>query len=693
MSGPPRDDDRSGFPGDPAPSDSVTGEPPLERTDGGDVTARSRTPTERDGSTVAGTGPDGHGATGGWRGVVASASLSLLDRVWYALFARHADGDGHARTRKHYRAANVPVDFELYIARVYGWSWVVALLAAGLTVAAVLSVDPGVRRGVFDGVAAVLPRVETLPTVGAPPLSALGAVVVGAGTKRAAVVLGGLRLRWRAAARRANIERTLPGAVRYLHVLSTGSDGRRAMLRKVASTSAYGETATAFRRALNAAATTGNLAVGLRRVARDTPSRNVLAPFLLKFREHAEQGEDALRNYLRMESRMLGQRQDRARKRAEGFLELLAELFIVLLVLPALLVIILTVMAVIAPGLSAPVTTPIGSTTVRGLIVYASAGFVLAVGLGASTLVAGLRPADQTISYTRPSGRLDTLLTAASNPASAAVVAAAPAVLVVAVALSDGTRVVDAALAGYVAYGVPVGLVAVRRARLDDAKDREIADFVHAVSGHVTLGRPFPEAVRLVARDVDLGPLSSDVADLALNLSLTSPASGSDDSLRTAALDEFVENVGTPLAAQSIGLVTGALEGGSDAGTVFETLQAEIGRLYHEKRTLRAGLLVYVAVGWTTALLVVGITAAVSAHVFDGFAQLSSVSSSASFVLDPAAVDLERDRYRIYVVTQATMLASGVFAGTASRGRYEALLHSGLLVVVCYAVFTGVGLL
>jgi len=40
-----------------------------------------------------------------------------------------------------------------------------------------------------------------------------------------------------------------------------------------------------------------------------------------------------------------------------------------------------------------------------------------------------------------------------------------------------------------------------------------------------------------------------------------------------------------------------------------------------------------------------------------------------------------------------TLLASGWFAGTASRGRYEALLHSGLLVGICYAVFTAGGLL
>ena len=105
-----------------------------------------------------------------------------------------------------------------------------------------------------------------------------------------------------------------------------------------------------------------------------------------------------------------------------------------------------------------------------------------------------------------------------------------------------------------------------------------------------------------------------------------------------------------------------------------------------------AGLLAYVAVGWTTALLVVGIVVAVNAYVLDGFAQLSTVSGGSGITIDPNAVDPPRDRYRFYVVTQATMLACGWFAGTASRGRYEALLHSSALVLVAYVVFTGAGM-
>ncbi|MFB6091011.1 MAG: type II secretion system F family protein, partial [Halobellus sp.] len=478
----------------------------------------------------------------------------------------------------------------------------------------------------------------------------------------------------------------------YLNVLASGSDGRRAMLARVADTDAYGETAVALRKALNTATMTGNVDEGLRRVARDTPAQDTLAPFLLKFREHAEQGPDALSEYLAMESRMLRHQQDRDRSRAQGFLELLAELFVVLLVLPALLVIVLTVMSVVSPALSAPVRTPLGPITLRALAVYGSAAFIVLVGLGTAGLVARLRPPDQQVAYGRPATTLGVLRTATTNPASAVVAFAPLGVAACVASLLLGVGGVVSVLVGYVGFAIPVGLVAVRRSRLDDGKDHELKDFVHAISGHVNLGRPFSDAVEHVARDVDLGPLNRDVADLSLNLHLTTPTDRTETDLRTAALDRFVDRVGTPMAEQTVGLVIGALDAGSDTGVVFETLQGEVGRLYHEKRALRSAMLVYVAVGWTTALLVIGISVATSATVFTGFDRLSSMSSLSGVAVDPAGVDLARDQFRVYVATQATMLASGWFAGVASRGRYEALLHSGCLVAICHLVFAGTGL-
>ncbi len=613
----------------------------------------------------------------------------VVDRSLYALFSRHADRSRHERDRQRYRGADLDVGFDTYLARVYGASWLLAAGVGWVTLLVTLALPPEAIARVGSALSTIVPGTGLIPFPAVPHTHAsVGcAVVAGAVTKRTAVYAGGSYLRWRAEARRAEIERTLPGAVRYLRALADGSDDRRTMLRKVAEQDAYGETSASFARVLEKATVTGSLDAGLRSVARETPSRDLLSPFLLKFREHASQGSDALTGYLRMESRMLSHRQARARQRAGDFLELLAELFIVLLVLPALLVVIVTVMSVLAPSLTQPTGLP-GAPTMQAVLVYTSAAFVLVVGGCAAVLVAELRPPGHAVTYERPGG-FETIETSVRNPASAVVVFLPIAVVVAGALWALDHAFANVVLLGYAAYGLPVGIVAVRRARVDDAKDREIRDFVHAVAGHVSLGRPFPEAVERVANDVDFGALQDDIEHLAFTLGLVD---GTGDDVRQDALDGFVDDVGTSLAEQTVGLVTGALDVGSDPESTFETLQTEVGRLYHERKSIRSAMLVYVVVGWTTALLVVGIVVAVNVYVLDGFAQLSSVSRGAGMAIAPDAVDVERDAWRFYVVTQATMVACGWFAGVASRNRYEALLHSSVLVVVCYAVFVGVGI-
>jgi archaellum biogenesis protein FlaJ (TadC family) len=634
--------------------------------------------------------------TDGGGGSAKVTTLGPVDRGLYALFSRHADSTTHERDRQRYRGAGLSTSFDVYLARVYGFAWGVALAAAAGTFVGTILFPTAVLRGIVEFLRAGLPVVNRLPGLSVSvPRTQAGLVLaggVGVVVRWLCVRAGGLYLRRAAAARRDDIERTLPGAVRYLRVLASGTNDQRAMLRRVADQGAYGATADSFRTALNKASLTGSLDEGLSMVARDTPSRDLLAPFLLKFREHATQGSDELEGYLRMEGRLLSHRQARVHERASGYLELIAELFVVVLVLPALGVLIVTIASALAPGLSEPVGAPFGDVTVRAVLVYASVALVLVVGAGAAALVASLRPTDHSVpTYRRPTEPHRVLFTATTNPASAAVALVAPALAVTVGLWLLGYAPANVLLLGYAAYGIPVGFVAVRRARRDDAKDREIRDFVHAVSGHVSLGRPFPEAVRRVAREVDLGALQPDVEDLAFTLGLTTGTDGEDD-VRAAALNQFVEQVGTPLASQTVGLVVGALDAGSNTEDVFETLETEIGRLYHERKALRSRLLVYVAIGWTTGLLIVGVVLAVNASVLEGFSQLSTVADvDAGLALAPEAVQPARDRKRLYLVTQATVVACGWFAGTASRGRYEALLHSGLLVVLTYVVFAGLG--
>ncbi|WP_460561810.1 type II secretion system F family protein [Halorubrum pallidum] len=639
------------------------------------------------GSTLAAAADDGF---------LRSGRASVADRVLYALFARHAGDRRHDADRKRYRGTALGAGFETYLSRVYGLSWLVCvvvavptcLVASGVTPALLAAVDARVGSGATLSAAAR-----------SPGWTAVGiAAVVGLLAKRATVRLGGVRLRWLTATRRTDIERTLPGAVRYLELLASGSDGPRAMIAKAAASDAYGGTATSLRKALNAARLAGSLDEGLRRVARDTPSRELLAPFLLKFRKHAATGDAALAAYLRTESRMLAHRQDRARKRARRFLELLTELFVAVLVLPALLVIAATALSVVIPEFLPPVDTPVGVVPTRAVVLYGAVVFLVALGLAGAVAVGTLRPPNQRASYDRPGSPRAVLASVGRNPASAAVVAAPIALCLAAWLAITGYTLVNVTLLAYATFAVPVGVVAGRRTRIDDAKDRELADFVHAVSGHVAHGRPFPDAVAAVAGDADLGVLDGDVAALAFALRSTTATGGSGSdvkgtvNVRAAAVDRFVDRVGTPLAEGTLGLVTGALNAGSDADAVFETLRIEVGQLYSEQRALRSSMHPYVAVGWAAAALVAGVVAVVNTQVIDA-ARLAELAAATDLVTEPETVHPDLERFRLYVVTQATMLASGWFAGTASRGRYAALLHSGVLVALCHAAFTRGGLL
>lgn len=218
--------------------------------------------------------------------------LGRLDEAAYALFARHADDRRHDGDRVRYRGAPASTSFGTFVARLYALSWVACLLALPPAFVFASTVAPTIAGRVtrtFASHAAFAPLVLSPSSI----VVAL-TVVAGATTKRATVALGGHYLRWLVAARRTRIERTLPGAVRYLDVLAAGSDDARTMIARVAGNEAYGGTAVSFRKALNAARLTGSLDAGLRRVARDTPSRDLLAPFLLKFRHHLSQGDDAL---------------------------------------------------------------------------------------------------------------------------------------------------------------------------------------------------------------------------------------------------------------------------------------------------------------------------------------------------------------------------------------------------------------
>ena len=584
----------------------------------------------------------------------------VIDRVTPPAIDAVARSRWHRSVRRVYRSVPRHIPAVVYISRVY----VLALAGAVImAVAALVLLTSGVIPATLVTVAM---------TLGATAAVAGAVLVMG-------LVLPGLR----ADMHRRAVTRSLPGAVAHLRVLATGGEGPRGLFERAAGADVHGATGAEFRRVLTVATLSGRLDEGITTVARLTAAEDSLAPFLVNLRAHLAQGPDALHGFLALEARLLRHQQAAQRQQTMGMLALIAELVMVLLVLPALVVVVLTMLGPIVPVTAQTVQTPIGPRSVGVLVMWIAGGFVLLVGIAAGVMVATLRPQEHVTQFRRPHGPVALLAAAGSNPAAMSIIAVGPGLIMLGVTLGLDGRVGLGLLMGFTAWAVPVGVVGWRRARVDDAKDARLRDFIHAVAGYIDLGVPFAPAVDRIARETDLGPLHPDVARLAVDLRLRDGHPDLQGPTQEVALRRFSGRVGTPLSTRTVGVIASALAAGAQPQRIFERLQADVGELYRQKQALRAEMQVYAAVGWTTALLVLGIAVTATTQLFGDLATLSSMGGQA---LSGAA-------YRVLLTTAATAIAAGWFAGIASRDRYAGLLHAGVLTAITIVVGGMMGML
>ena len=578
---------------------------------------------------------------------------SAIDRLTPAAIDAVARSHWHRSVRRVYRSVPRRIPAVVYISRVYAC----ALISAGGT-----------------AMIAIL-----LVIIGQLPASMLtGAITLGGtATVAGAVLMMGLVLPGlRADMHRRAVTRSLPGAVAHLRVLATGGEGPRGLFERAASSGVHGATGAEFRRVLTVATLSGRLDDGITTVARMTAAEDTLAPFLVNLRAHLAQGPDALHGFLALEARLLRHQQAAQRQETMGMLALIAELVMVLLVLPALVVVVLTMLGPIVPATAHPVQTPIGPRPVGVLVMWAAGGFVLLVGIAAGMMVATLRPQEHVTQFRRPRAPMAILSAAGSNPAAMCIIAGGPGLLVMLATIWADGRVGVGLLMGFTAWAVPAGVVGWRRARVDDAKDAHLRDFIHAIAGYIDLGVPFAAAVDRIARETDLGPLHREVTRLAVDLRLRGGHPDQQGPTQEVALRRFSGRVGTPLSTRTVGVIASALAAGADSQRIFERLQADVGELYREKQALRAEMQVYAAVGWTTALLVLGIAVTATTQLFGELATLSSMGGQT----------LAGAGYRVLMTTGATAVAAGWFAGIASRDRYAGLLHAGVLTAITISV-------
>lgn len=602
----------------------------------------------------------------------------FLDAVAYRLFGRHADGDHHDHERTCYAALAVGSGFETYLLAQYAASWVVGLLAGvgGAIVGSRLASAPALLRAVGVG-----------PLAGPwPLLVGLVAGLLAGGTATVLVRwLVRLGLGYLVRRRRTEIEHTLPGAVRYLHVTATGTVDPRQLFEGIAERERiHGATARSFRSILRRQALTGSVESAIRHQARTTPATDSLAPFLRTFLERRRDGEAALREFLADESRLLAVEDEQRHRREGTYLRAVVGLFVVLLVGPVVVGLGVLGATVLLPE-AAPALPEFSTPRLDGILTGLGSTGILLLGGGAALFAFLLRPSGHRWARPEPAqSPIEGLRTSTTNPTNALLVLLPLTALGVGWGVFQGTSVSAALLAGYVALAIPTGLVDARRARRRARLDRALPGFVHTLAERLESGVPFRRAVSRIAREEEFGPLDEPIRKLAVDLRLIhGPAGG-----RARALERFVGRIGTPFAGRTVGLAIGAIEAGADARTAVAHLQTETGRLRHADQARRARFPVVILVGWTVALLIVAIVVAVNLMVLDTASPAGPVAGVTLGALDGPT----QQRPLFYVLTQATMLASGWFAGLTGRGVYEALLHSGVLLAITWVGFRLAGL-
>ncbi|MFW5965521.1 MAG: type II secretion system F family protein [Halodesulfurarchaeum sp.] len=602
-------------------------------------------------------------------------ALDALDRIGYCLLGVAGP---HERERVQFRALMAGIPYETYRIRLELACWTVGVVAG--VIAGLLTVTTIEANSLTSAEAFPLPP-EAMTLLGGALAGFLGVLVARSAVRFGARVLLDVLV----ARRRRAIEHTLPGAVRYLHVSASGTTDPIRLLGRVAENSrVHGPTARAFRRIRRRALLTGSVESAIRAEARDTPATDSLAPFLLGFLEARRRGKAALREFLDRESRLLAVEDEQAYHREKRYRRMVLGLFLLLLVGPVLLA-----LGILGAGLFGPAWAPDpmelpvrmdGTVTAVGSIV------VLALGGTAAVFAYLLRPSGHRWARPAPSQHLRTVFrTVAINPTNTVTVLlpiAGAAVTLGAVNDVESGRLL---LGAYVGVAVPAGIVDLRRARRRAALDRALPDFVHDLGERLESGQPLSRAVTELASEVQYGPLDRPVRQLAADLTYGAGPNGG----RKRALERFVGRIGTPFAGRTVGLAIGAIEAGAETRTAVAHLRAETGRLVHADRARRSRYPAVLLVGWSAALLIVAIVVMLNLMVLDAVGPAGPISG---VTIEPEATNAG-SRPLLYRLTQATMLASGWFAGLSGRGVFEALLHSGVLLTIAFLAFEFAGLL
>ncbi len=605
----------------------------------------------------------------------------LLDGIAYRAFSHQLETRARTTDRSRFRALGTSHPYETFRIRQYAIGWVLALAVAWM--AGLVGYDllvGATSGGELDSI------LRSAPAWQLATIAAGFGTVLGLMTRLTFDRLVSLALRSLARRRRTRIQRTLPGAVRFLRVVATAAPDLRTLVEAVASREQiHGATARRFDAIRRRAALTGRYQAAVKAAARDTPANSTLAPFLVTFVKRARQGDEPLRSFLAAESRLLAT-EDERRSRREGRLRgRVIGTFVVLLAAPLLVTIGFLWAGVLVPGIEGPTADLLGPVQAN-LLTLVGTGAIVVIGGTAALFAIVLRPQADRWAVPEPAQSVrQTVRRCLANPTNTLLVTGPIAMAVLGLGVLLGWNLGLTLLVGYLVVALPTGLVDLRRARRRSRMDAALPSFVHQLSDRLDGGSPLRAAVADIAMEEQNGPLQGPVEKLAADLRLLQgPAGG-----RKRALERFVGRIGTPVAGRTIGLAIGAIEAGADAKAAVSHLRTETGRLEHGADARRGGFPAVLLIGGAVATFVVAIIAVVNGMILETATPTGPV---AGVTMELGAAD-PTPRPELFVLTQVTMLASGLFAGLTGRGVYEGLLHSGVLLVIAAVGFRLAGLL
>lgn len=236
-------------------------------------------------------------------------------------------------------------------------------------------------------------------------------------------------------------------------------------------------------------------------------------------------------------------------------------------------------------------------------------------------------------------------------------------------------------LLGLVAAMFPPGVMHLMNVMWRRAVDRNIPRLLRYISEAGRVGVSIPKALELASTQ-DLGPLTPLLRKLVARLSWGYPMD--------KAIQDMIEEIGTPTARRAFLLILEAARYGGDIEQMFSVLQSHLTGIQLTMAERRAIMRPYIAYGYIAFFVFLAIQVIL---LISFFAPIFEMQERAQQVVGGQlpiglAIDSETIRRYFYHISIAEAVISGLVAGKMGEGTmFAGLKHVAVLLIATILVY------